>query len=451
MTKLFVLLGLLLALPAAAQDVRQRLFRAEVFALPREAAVALLRRPLDDAAMHAEALKTAGAKLEKLILIHGRLGMRSTSEQTVYFEYPTEFDPPQIVPSLAIVNPGVPKKDPETSEGPVSPFNAGIGTLSTATGTAFETRSLGDTLHLEPVDEGETDYELVSTALVGMEKQGDIPKPVFASRPLKGHARLVSGKPAFIGTYGPTGSKTPETLSLAFLTAHEVSEPKAREKAVPFTYPSLRATFEVVSLEKAAAHALLLETQDGQAVYERAVQHGRRESVLAGRSRSGNRLALWNADEHISPTEFDPPQLPQKLILAHHGLIEDLRAGRQTGLGKPAEVEGGDPNGGFGFITTLSPTAFEMYPLGERIEIEYAEADGVIALNGAFEFTHLNGTTQYGSIRHPNIETRKLVVGVRTEPGKRVLLGTLNRPIDTGVKSENHEDRVWLAFLRFTK
>ena len=451
MTKLFVLLGLLLALPAAAQDVRQRLFRAEVFALPREAAVALLRRPLDGAAMHAEALKTAGAKLEKLILIHGRLGTRSTAEQTVDFEYPTEFDPPQVVPSLAIVNPGVSKKDAATPEGPVSPFNAGIGTLSTATATAFETRSLGDTLHLEPVDEGETDYELVSTALIGMEKQGDIPKPVFASRPLKGHARLVSGKPVFIGTYGPTGSKTPETLSLAFLTAHEVSEPKAREQAVPFAYPSLRATFEVVSLEKAAAHALLLETQDGQAVYERAVQHGRRESVLAGRSRSGNRLVLWNADEHISPTEFDPPQLPQKLILAHHGLIEDLRAGRQTGLGKPAELEGGDPNGGFGFITTLSPTAFEMYPLGERIEIEYAEADGVIALKGAFEVRHLNGTTQYGSIRHPNIETRKLVVGVRTEPGKRVLLGTLNRPIDTGVTSGDHEDRVWLAFLRFTK
>jgi hypothetical protein len=75
----------------------------------------------------------------------------------------------------------------------------------------------------------------------------------------------------------------------------------------------------------------------------------------------------------------------------------------------------------------------------------------VIAVNGAFEFRHLNGTTLYGSIRHPNIETRKLVVGVRTEPGKRVLLGTLNRPIDTGVKSGNLEDRVWLAFLRFTQ
>ena len=221
MTKLFVLLGLLLALPAVAQDVRQQLFRAEVFALPREAAVTLMRRPLDGAAMHAEVLKTTGSKLEKLILIHSRLGTRSTAEQNVHFEYPTEFDPPQIIPSLAIVNPGASKKDAEAPEGAVSPFNAGIGTLSTTTGTAFETRPLGDTLHIEPSEGGDTIYELVSTELLGMEKQGDIPKPVFASRQLKGHARLLPGKPAFLGTYGPTGSKTPETLSLAFLTAQK--------------------------------------------------------------------------------------------------------------------------------------------------------------------------------------------------------------------------------------
>ncbi|MBL9133903.1 MAG: hypothetical protein JNG86_22010, partial [Verrucomicrobiaceae bacterium] len=130
---------------------------------------------------------------------------------------------------------------------------------------------------------------------------------------------------------------------------------------------------------------------------------------------------------------------------------KDLRSGRQTGLGNPAPVDGGNPNGGFGFITTVSPTAFEMIPLGESMEIEVTEGDLGIGAHVSIHFTRLSGTVPYTSIHHPIVETRRLVVSIRAAENRRQLLGTLNKPFANGLSTSNKEDRVWFAFLRLTK
>ena len=454
----------LLLFNARGEDASpQRLYRAEVFTLPRNVAWPLLTSPLDGAALHErmlEAMATGEATLDKLIVLNAGHGARSTVEQTDHFEYPTEFDPPQAVPTLALVDPdlGAPDKPVESpATEHISPFNAGLGTLTTTTATAFEMRQLGDTLQIEGIGDGRVGYKLTSVELLAVEQIGDIPQPVFAPRILDGSARVVSGRPAFLGTFshagksGVKGQSESETISLAFLTAKDGMVERPQEQPVIFKHPSLRATFEVLSVEKAVAHALLLETSDEQRLYERAVEQGRRESTLSQRGTPGSRQTIQNADEYISPTEFDPPQISQRLIIASSQLLKDMRAGRQTGLGNPAPMSSVNPNGGFGLITTLSPTAFEMLPLGERIEFEFTEGDDGLQITAAIDFTHLSGTMLYGSIRHPVVETRKLVTSLRAVENRRMLLGTLNKPLGTGFADSNKDDRVWLAFLRFTK
>jgi hypothetical protein len=138
------------------------------------------------------------------------------------------------------------------------------------------------------------------------------------------------------------------------------------------------------------------------------------------------------------------------LIIADHQLLQDLRAGRPTGVGSPATMSGGDPNGGFGLLTTTSPTAFGRINLGENAEFDVWQKDGSIDAVLALEFTHLAGTIDYGGVKHPLLERRKLQTHVVTPLGRPVLLGTLNKPLNNGRIGSNQDDRLWLAFLRVT-
>lgn len=459
------LLALASSLTAALGEgeMPQRLYRVEVITMSRTAASDLITQPLDGPALHArviEAVKSQQATLDKLILVKDRHGVRATVSQTDGYEYPTEVDPPQTVQTLAIVNPQ--PDAPATSAAAaskehISPFNGGIGTLSTTTATAFELRELGDRFEVEPADGGTLTYSLTSTELLATEHQADLPLPVFGSRRLEGQTRPKLGQTAFLGTYsharksGVKGQRDGDNMSLAFITATEEVVPKPADQPVLFKHPTLRATLEVLSIDKAAAHTLVLDKADEQALYAHLAQHGTREATLVVRGGPHTLLSARNADELISPTEFDPPQLSQKLILADSQLISDLRAGHQHGLGNPAPMDGGNPNGGFGFITTLSPTAFDMFTLGDSLELEYYEGDAGLEVQLGVRLTHLSGTVPYTSIRHPVVETRSLTTTLRVIENRRTLLGTVSKPFATGFDGSNKENRVWFAFLRLSK
>lgn len=447
----------------------------EVFTLPTKAAYELTATGLHDKALHErliEALKMKQATLEKLMVANVVNGTRIAVEQIESYEYPTEFDPPQLPQTLALIDPG-----PSTAHAPLppstntkrSPFNGGLGIMSTTTPTAFEQKSLGDLLELdsdaaEQGKEPRVTYALETFALSSLEHLRDIPTPIFSHRKLIGIVSPHSGSPTFLGTYnaaqrtGVPNERTTETTSLAFLSTLATPikpTPDSDHFGEAASNGSLRIRVEAISLDKAVAHALLLDALDDTALHDRietliTQQHAKRETTLMVRTQSGERTKAGNADEYISPTEFDPPQIPGSLIIADHQLLQDLRSGRQTGAGSPAAVSGGDPNGGFGLLTTTSPTAFGRIDLGENAEFDVSKEgdtiDAVLALN----FTRLAGTVDYGGIKHPVVEKRRLQTRIITKLGRHVLLGTLNKPLNTGRIGSNEDDRVWLAFLRVT-
>ncbi len=152
-------------------------------------------------------------------------------------------------------------------------------------------------------------------------------------------------------------------------------------------------------------------------------------------TRSGQRATVEVIREFIYPTEFDPPQIPQTV-------------GATTGIG------GGVP--GFGEastfpVTPTTPTAFEMRPVGVRMEVDpVIGPDGyTIDLNLAPEVTEFEGFINYGSpiqsastdalgnpvsltltenrIEQPIFSSRKVTTAVTVWDGQTVAMGGLIR------------------------
>lgn len=145
-------------------------------------------------------------------------------------------------------------------------------------------------------------------------------------------------------------------------------------------------------------------------------------------TRSGQRATIEVIREFIYPTEFDPPQIPQTV---------------GTGLG-------GGGSGAFP-VTPTTPTAFEMRPVGVRMEVDpVIGPDGyTIDLNLAPEVTEFEGFINYGSpinssstdalgnpitveltpntINQPVFSTRKVTTAVTVWDGQTVAMGGLIR------------------------
>lgn len=156
-------------------------------------------------------------------------------------------------------------------------------------------------------------------------------------------------------------------------------------------------------------------------------------------TRSGQRATVEVIREFIYPTEFDPPQIPQT-------------------TGASAVVGGGigGPGGGGASVTSFpvtptTPTAFEMRPVGVRMEVDpVIGPDGyTIDLNLAPEVTEFEGFINYGSpiqtagtnalgqpvsvvltenrIEQPIFSTRKVTTAVTVWDGQTVAMGGLIR------------------------
>ncbi len=141
-------------------------------------------------------------------------------------------------------------------------------------------------------------------------------------------------------------------------------------------------------------------------------------------TKGGQRATIEVIREFIYPTEFDPPQVP-------------------TNVGGGV-VGGGIGGGGVTSIpvTPTTPTAFEMRPVGVRMEVDpTVGADGyTIDLNLLPEVTEFDGFINYGSpilsngqvlteniINQPVFSTRKVTTAVTVWDGQTVVLGGLIR------------------------
>ena len=150
-------------------------------------------------------------------------------------------------------------------------------------------------------------------------------------------------------------------------------------------------------------------------------------------TRSGQRASIEVIREFIYPTEFDPPQIPQT-----------VGATTTTG-GTGASSASSFP------VTPTTPTAFEMRPVGVRMEVDpVIGPDGyTIDLNLSPEVTEFEGFINYGSpiqsastdalgnpvtltltenrIEQPVFSTRKVTTAVTVWDGQTVAMGGLIR------------------------
>jgi len=155
-------------------------------------------------------------------------------------------------------------------------------------------------------------------------------------------------------------------------------------------------------------------------------------------TKGGQRATVEVIREFIYPTEFDPPQIPTNVG------ANGVGAGGGTASAVP--------------VTPTTPTAFEMRPVGVRMEVDpTVGADGLtIDLNLAPEVTEFDGFINYGSpiysiqplfstvfpfniigssqveltpniINQPIFSTRKVQTAVTVWDGQTVALGGLIR------------------------
>ncbi|WP_009960176.1 Amuc_1098 family type IV pilus outer membrane protein [Verrucomicrobium spinosum] len=150
-------------------------------------------------------------------------------------------------------------------------------------------------------------------------------------------------------------------------------------------------------------------------------------------TRSGQRATVEVIREFIYPTEFDPPQIPQNF-----------------GATSSTSTTGTSSTSSFP-VTPTTPTAFEMRPVGVRLEVDpVIGPDGyTIDLNLAPEVTEFEGFINYGSpintastdalgnpttvtltenkIEQPVFSTRKVTTAVTVWDGQTVAMGGLIR------------------------
>lgn len=154
-------------------------------------------------------------------------------------------------------------------------------------------------------------------------------------------------------------------------------------------------------------------------------------------TKSGQRASVEVVREFMYPTEFDPPQIPQQF--GGQGGNVNLGGG------------GGGSSGGSFPVTPTTPTAFEMKPVGVRMEVDpVVGPDGYsIDLNLAPEVNEFEGFINYGSpiqtsssdalgnpvtlvltenrIPQPVFSTRKVQTAVTVWDGQTVAMGGLIR------------------------
>lgn len=129
-------------------------------------------------------------------------------------------------------------------------------------------------------------------------------------------------------------------------------------------------------------------------------------------TKGGQQATVEVVREFIYPTEFDPPQIPTNV------------GGGGGGLGIAGGAASSIP------VTPTTPTAFEMRPVGVRMEVDPVIGEnGSIDLNLLPEVTEFDGFINYGSPIY-SIQPPSFVGGVLTPASKVELTpNIINQPI----------------------
>ncbi|MCB1094730.1 MAG: hypothetical protein KDN22_04040 [Verrucomicrobiae bacterium] len=369
-----------------------------------------------------------------------RSGQRAKIESIVEHIYPTEFDPPEVVPDLA------------------GPVDSDVRLMTNMTPTAFETRNTGLTIEVDPVlgnDHATVDLNIAAeiAELVGDRYLGQnetrMSKPVFNTLNDSTTLTLQSGDWAFLGIHRPSpsmaelnasGAETSSSdesiiaLARADVIALELdSSDSSAQTTGTVVISSLAEYIEVEEADAAELLASLAKSGSSRALREelegRIDSGGARLIEMASvTTRSGQRAKSHSTSEWIYPTEMDPPAIPKVL----KGPIKK----------------------GNNLITPLTYTAFDTRNIGTSLEVDPVTGPGGLAvdINIAPAIVAHLGENKYGSQESqaeiPVFATIKTSTAV-TLRGNDPLLISVYMPINKRSRKPDPDKRVFL-FLSAT-
>jgi len=456
------LLPSLFCLLAAVQAVAEAPLRHELrlFTLPKAEVINLLAEDWEDKALLAR-MQGMPQRLHVITSEALAAGAEPGDEMTFElrqadeFHYPTEFDPQQLPQTLAfgdsklvaLINKLLePEEEPKTGAAPAQrhSVNGGLGLITSITPTAFEKRDLGDVIRLSSAG----DLTWQQARLAGLQNFNGELQAQFSTREMNAGFRLVPGGTVFLGTLSgaeKTGSEfesKSETVSLAFLTSRSL--PMAEGENLAKEAKDVQARLEVISVPKSMATALMDEALNDSLLYSKLQNspENRLDAIISGRVKLNDEAELSECEEFRYAIEFDPPQQTRELVIADDALLEDLRAGHQTGT-TPSNPH----NGGFGLQTTATPIKFDMRRLGTLLQIEVRQNEKELKLKARAELSRQIGQRRFAGVEMPVFGAPSLQTVRPARCGIPLLLGTISRAVETGLRESEQEERVAFAFV----
>ena len=425
--------------PAGAEESQWKnvVLVLEVYALPKDDALAILESERGSAARYQRVLdlvKAKEARLEILTVLTTKSGNRAVTESIDEVRYATKFAP------------GAAKGAP-------------------AFASAFETRNVGDTLEFEPVigPDGRTcDLSLVPQriSLAGFRElaaaPGDptIPHPRFISQRLTTNTMLENDAPHYLGTFTPPSENgvadgAAAEIWLTFLRVH-VHGPVAGEvkpPTKPFDWTAMNLEYSVYSLDRAQAREILIVMPTLEAPWEKLQgllrdKQARFEHLVAIKTKSGQRASTQEDHELTYVAEY----------AAGVDSRDSAKRAEATTTTEKMTVERDTPNGDG---TTGAPSRLETRSVGLTLEVE-----PIIGPDGlTIDLSHVvNSVSHLGNLKtgptpvfldQPLFQTRKVTTNQTITVGRHMLVGTFNPPGASGVNDRTDDDgRTWLLFVR---
>jgi len=368
------------------------------------------------------------AELIETSYMRSRNGMRMNTESIREHIYPTEFDPPEI-----------PQQLEATSTPPP---------VSTANPTAFDFRNVGTTAEIEmnvgPINPDQPQARSIHANIApeivrylgeivtvpdGPPEQRVITQPNFEIIKLTTTVSVDTGETSLLGLLKPSsaeGQRIFVLLSLENLGGVPEAVEETPEEAM--TAQKVATHLEYISLDHREANRLLRKSWskrdagDLRATLAGMIEDGTAELVESSylKTAPGLRAKLESTREHVYPTEWDPAEIPSKLVMDDVKIVP----------------------------TGANPTAFEFRNVGINFEIEpQVEVDGQqINVNIAPEIVRYLGDRKVGDpdnwqnlppeikgMANPDFAVMKTATSVTVFNGQYNLIGLFNPPTADGV------------------
>lgn len=209
------------------------------------------------------------------------------------------------------------------------------------------------------------------------------------------------------------------------------AEPPKAEPEFEVT-PSWDVTCEVFSLPLSEAAKLKRARKtDGEDYAElvKRLESGKvvQEEFLMLRTVEGVGTSVEEISEMIYPTEFEPPELPNKI----GNLPEDLEKAQAL-------------------VTPATPSAFDTKNVGSTMEVELQIAeDDAIEIRMALTLVNYLGVQIWGQgmaeTEMPRFAVQSVKTGMKLKRDEAELLGSISPP--EAMQPKDGERRVWLAYV----